>query len=51
MLSKNVEDQVHSLKKVVFMMEKEWSQFALQDLKSFNKNLVHKFFLPDLTFS
>ena len=39
--------QVDSLKKVVVMMQMEWSQCTLHDLESFNIDLVHKFFLPD----
>ena len=35
------------LKKLVVKMGKEWSQCTLQDLESFNKKLVHKFFLPE----
>ena len=39
--------QVDSLKKVVALMQMEWSQCTLHDLESFNIDLVHKFFLPD----
>ena len=39
--------QVDSLKKVVAMMQMEWSRCTLRDLESFNIDLVHKFFLPD----
>ena len=35
------------LKKVVFKMRHEWSQCTLQDVESFKKSLVHKFFLPE----
>ena len=38
------EDQ---LKKVVVKMRHEWSQCTLQDMESFKKALVHKFFLPE----
>ena len=38
------EDQ---LKKVVVKMKHEWSQCTLQDIESFKKALVHKFFLPE----
>ena len=34
------------LKKVVVKMNHEWSQCTLQDVESFKKALVHKFFLP-----
>ena len=36
------------LKKVVVKMKHEWSQCTLQDMESFKKALVHKFFLPEL---
>ena len=35
------------LKKVVVKMNHEWSQCTLQDVESFKKALVHKFFLPE----
>ena len=35
------------LKKVVVKMKHEWSQCTLQDMESFKKALVHKFFLPE----
>ena len=35
------------LKKVVVKMRHEWSQCTLQDIESFKKALVHKFFLPE----
>ena len=35
------------LKKVVIKMKHEWSQCTLQDVESFKKSLVHKFFLPE----
>ena len=35
------------LKKVVVKMNREWSQCTLQDVESFMKALVHKFFLPE----
>ena len=35
------------LKKVVVKMNHEWSQCTLQDVESFMKALVHKFFLPE----
>ena len=35
------------LKKVVVKMNYEWSQCTLQDVESFKKDLVHKFFLPE----
>ena len=35
------------LKKVVVKMKHEWSQCTLQDVESFKKSLVHKFFLPE----
>ena len=35
------------LKKVVVKMDHEWSQCTLQDVESFKKALVHKFFLPE----
>ena len=35
------------LKKVVVKMRHEWSQCTLQDVESFKKALVHKFFLPE----
>ena len=35
------------LKKVVVKMKYEWSQCTLQDVESFKKALVHKFFLPE----
>ena len=35
------------LKKVVVKMKHEWSQCTLQDVESFKKGLVHKFFLPE----
>ena len=35
------------LKKVVVKMKHEWSQCTLQDVESFKKVLVHKFFLPE----
>ena len=35
------------LKKVVVKMNHEWSQCTLQDVESFMKVLVHKFFLPE----
>ena len=35
------------LKKVVVKMGHEWSQCTLQDVESFKKALVHKFFLPE----
>ena len=35
------------LKKVVIKMKHEWSQCTLQDVESFKKALVHKFFLPE----
>ena len=37
----------HCLKKVVVKMRHEWSQCTLQDVESFKKALVHKFFLPE----
>ena len=37
----------HRLKKVVVKMEYEWSQCTLQDVESFKRALVHKFFLPE----
>ena len=37
----------HCLKKVVVKMRHEWSQCTLQDMESFKKALVHKFFLPE----
>ena len=35
------------LKKVVIKMKQEWSQCTLQDVESFMKSLVHKFFLRE----
>ena len=35
------------LKKVVVKMKHEWSQCTLQDVESFKRALVHKFFLPE----
>ena len=35
------------LKKVVVKMRHEWSQCTLQDVESFKRTLVHKFFLPE----
>ena len=35
------------LKKVVVKMKHEWSQCTLQEVESFMKALVHKFFLPE----
>ena len=35
------------LKKVVVKMNHEWSQCTLQDMESFMKALIHKFFLPE----
>ena len=35
------------LKKVVVKMKHEWSRCTLQDVESFKKALVHKFFLPE----
>ena len=35
------------LKKVVVKMKHKWSQCTLQDVESFKKSLVHKFFLPE----
>ena len=35
------------LKKVVVKMKHEWSQCTLQDMESFKRALVHKFFLPE----
>ena len=35
------------LKKVVVKMRHEWSQCTLQDVESFKRALVHKFFLPE----
>ena len=35
------------LKNVVVKMRHEWSQCTLQDVESFKKALVHKFFLPE----
>ena len=35
------------LKKVVVKMKHEWSQYTLQDMESFKRALVHKFFLPE----
>ena len=35
------------LKKVVVKMKHEWSQCTIQDVESFKKALVHKFFLPE----
>ena len=35
------------LKKVVVKMKHEWSQCTLQDVETFKKDLVHKFFLPE----
>ena len=35
------------LKKVVVKMNHDWSQCTLQDVESFKKALVHKFFLPE----
>ena len=40
--------QEDRLKKVVVKMEYEWSQCTLQDVESFKKALVHKFFLPEI---
>ena len=37
----------HCLKKVVVKMKHDWSQCTLQDVESFMKSLVHKFFLPE----
>ena len=37
----------HCLKKVVVKMRHEWSQCTLQDVESFKRALVHKFFLPE----
>ena len=37
----------HRLKKVVVKMKHEWSQCTLQDVESFKRALVHKFFLPE----
>ena len=37
----------HCLKKVVIKMKHEWSKCTLQDVESFKKPLVHKFFLPE----
>ena len=36
-----------SLKKLVIKMKHEWSQCTLQDVESFRKALVHKFFLEE----
>ena len=36
-----------SLKKLVIKMQHEWSQCTLQDVESFRKALVHKFFLEE----
>ena len=36
------------LRKMVVKMQKEWSQCTLQDVESFKKALVHKFFLPEV---
>ena len=36
-----------SLKKVVVKMRHDWSQCTLQDVESFKKALIHKFFLPE----
>ena len=38
------------LKKLVVKMKHEWSQCTLQDVESFKKALVHKFFLPEFDF-
>ena len=35
------------LKKVVVKMKHDWSQCTLQDVESFKRALVHKFFLPE----
>ena len=35
------------LKNVVVKMDHEWSQCTLQDVESFKRALVHKFFLPE----
>ena len=35
------------LKKLVIKMKHEWSQCTLQDVESFMKALIHKFFLPE----
>ena len=37
----------HCLKELVVKMKHEWSQCTLQDVESFMKDLVHKFFLPE----
>ena len=36
-----------ALRKVVVKMRQEWTQCTLQDMESFKKALVHKFFLPE----
>ena len=35
------------LRKMIVKMQKEWSQCTLQDVESFKKALVHRFFLPE----
>ena len=35
------------LRKVVVKMNHDWSQCTLQDVESFKKDLIHKFFLPE----
>ena len=37
------------LKSIVVKMHKEWSKCTLQDVESFKKDLVYKFFLPEFT--
>ena len=39
--------QEDSLKKMVVKMQRDWSQCTLQDVESFKKALIHKFFLPE----
>ena len=38
----------NGLQRVVTKMEKEWFQCTLHDVESFKKDLVHKFFLPEI---
>ena len=38
----------NQLKKVVIKMKHKWSHCTLQDVESFKKSLVHKFFLPEI---
>ena len=39
--------QEDSLKRMVVKMQRDWSQCTLQDVESFKKALIHKFFLPE----